>query len=223
MADTRKKAVLFDLDGTLCDTLDSLAKSVNDLLIKYGGTPFETERYMEFVGNGARKLLERAFGEAEIPEKPESDQLYAEYLEHFKTVCTYQVKPYPGLPELIADLKQAGIITAVLTNKNQEMAEKVIASCYPEGSFRLISGQRPGRPLKPIPGAALSVLWELNLRPEDCYYIGDSDVDMKMAIHSGMTSIGVLWGFRSEEELKSNGADLIVRNVGELKAILLGE
>lgn len=218
----RCKAVIFDLDGTLCDTLESLAKSGNDMLERYGAPPFPVGRYKTFAGNGARKLVERVFAAASLAERVNLDQVFAEYLEHFREVCTYQVRPYPGLPELIADLNQAGMQTAVLTNKNQEMAEKVLAASYPEGSFRLISGQRPGRPLKPIPGAALSVLWELERRPEDCYYVGDSNVDMQTATNAGMTSIGVLWGFRPEAELRAGGADLIARNTEELREILLG-
>lgn len=222
MKSTRKKAVFFDLDGTLCDTLASLAKSVNDILRKYDAPPIPTKRYQEFVGNGARKLVERAFRAAGLWEEVDQERVMDEYFANFEQVCTYKVEPYPGLRELIDDLKAEGILAVVLTNKRQEMAEKVIAACFPEGSFRLIVGQSPGRPLKPLPGSALSLLWELELRSEDCYLVGDSDIDILTAIHSGIDSIGVLWGFRTEEELRESGADFIVRDVEELRALLLG-
>lgn len=217
MQTTAFKGVIFDLDGTLVDTLASLAKSGNDLLAHYGYPPQPTRRYQQFAGNGARVLVERALEAAGDQGKTNLEEAFHLYQEGFKESCTYQVEAYPGLVEVLDKLHQKGIRTAVLTNKPQWMAEKVLAKTFPAGSLDLICGQEEGIPLKPNPKAADRILNAWQLTPQECAFVGDSNVDIQMGIGANFYTIGVTWGFRSLEELLENGAQAIAHEASELE------
>lgn len=214
---TTFKGVIFDLDGTLVDTLASLAKSGNDLLAHYGYPPQPTHRYQQFAGNGARVLVERALEAAGDQGKTDLEEAFHQYQEGFKESCTYQVEAYPGLVEILEKLHQKGIRTAVLTNKPQWMAEKVLGKTFPAESLDLICGQQEGNPLKPDPKAANRILNTWKLSPQECAFVGDSNVDIQMGRGANFYTIGVTWGFRSLEELLENGAQAIAHDDQELE------
>ena len=211
------KAVLFDLDGTLCNTLADLADAANFALAQHGFAPQPTESYKRFAGGGVGTMLRLAIGQPVDDAKLAvvlADYL-ARYSGHFadKTTC------YDGLPELIAVLKSQSYRLAVVTNKPQATAQLVIDQLYP-GRFDLIIGQREGLSLKPDPAAAKLAMDTLGVRPCECVFIGDSGVDMQTAIASGALPVGVLWGFRSRDELLQTGAMHLLDAPDELFALL---
>lgn len=212
------KAVLFDLDGTLADSLIDLAGATNYALGVKGFPAREVEEFKYFVGDGIPKMLERA-----LPESARSNELIEElkdiflpyYAEHYAD-NTYA---YDGVPELVNELKKCGFIVAVVTNKAQHMADKVVHKLYGD-SFELIFGLRPNIPAKPDPTAALMAMEELGVTPEECVFIGDSGMDVATAVNSGAVPVGELWGFRLEDELRANGAKYIISKPNELLDII---
>ncbi|MBR4911148.1 MAG: HAD-IA family hydrolase [Clostridia bacterium] len=212
------KAVLFDLDGTLADSLLDLAKSTNYAIGKFGYPARETERYKYYAGDGMPKMIERA-----LPEDGKNPENVAKilpvFLEYYGKHYCDNTKAYPGMVELIDSLKDRGITVAVVTNKAQEMAEKVVGKLY-GGRFDLILGKCEGIPPKPDPTAALIAMKKLGVTPEDCVFVGDSEMDVKTGVNSGAYPVGVLWGFREKEELLGGGAKKIIERPQELLAII---
>lgn len=212
------KAVLFDLDGTLVNSLTDLANAVNFALKQKGYPTHPTDAFKYFVGDGIPKMIERA-----LPEDKRSDEEISEIKNIFSAVYSkhYADKTYAykGMPELVDDLKSNGYTVAVITNKAQGMADIVVKSLYGD-VFDLIFGKRDSIPAKPDPTAALIAMQQLNVKPEECVFIGDSGMDVATAVNSGAVPIGELWGFRDEEELIKNGARFIIRNPNELSLII---
>lgn len=214
------KAVLFDLDGTLCDSLADLAAATDMTLRRLGfpGHSFETYRY--FVGNGIPKLIERALPEdhRSADEVERARQIFLScYGEHFADRTTV----YEGMPELIDRLKSAGIRLAVCTNKAQKNAELVVKTFYGD-RFDLIVGQRDGLPVKPDPTAARQIMAQFSVTPDECVFLGDSGVDMKTAVACGALPVGALWGYRDRDELEQNGAVALIKKPSELWTIING-
>ena len=178
-----KKLVIFDLDGTLLNTIADLAHSTNYALNKLGYPTHEIEKYNFMVGNGINKLFERALPEGEKTEENDS-------------------RPYPGIPALLSYLQSAGIQIAVASNKYQAATEKLVAHYFPEIRFTAVFGQREGVNVKPDPTVVLDILKLANVRKEDVLYVGDSGVDMQTAANAGVTACGVTWGFRPRTELE---------------------
>ncbi len=212
------KAVLFDLDGTLVDSLADLAASADYALNKLGYKGHTAKEYQYFVGNGIPKLIERS-----LPENARDTQTVQKCLQifmpYYKEHCDDKSYSYDGMPELVARLKNLGYKTAVITNKAQEMAEKVVLRLIGD-SFDIVCGKREGYPAKPNPKLTLKVMEELGVKPCECAFVGDSDTDMKTAVNSGAVPIGVLWGYRTKKEIKENGAKFIVSNAEEILQIL---
>lgn len=206
------KAVLFDLDGTLVDTLADLAASANFALKSCGYPEHPVEKYKYFVGNGITVMLSRASGktEAEV-----TDRLLPVFMNRYHKHFCDKSSVYPGMPETITEIRIRGIKTAVITNKADEMARIILDKLYPE-SFDAIFGQRDGFPCKPDPSLTLLAMKELGVKPEDCIFTGDSGVDMQTAANSGAYGAGVLWGFRTAEELTENGAKILISSPREL-------
>lgn len=208
------KAVLFDLDGTLADSLIDLADGVNTALKTKGFATHPVEAFKYFVGDGIPKMIERA-----LPQQSRNEHTVNElkdvflpyYAEHYAD-NTYA---YDGMVELVNTLKENGFIVAVVTNKAQAMADKVVTSLYGD-VFDLIFGKRDGIPAKPDPTAALMAMKELGVAPEECVFIGDSGMDVATAVNSGAVPVGELWGFRGEQELLDNGAEYIINKPYEL-------
>lgn len=217
------KACIFDLDGTLTDTLESLTYSVNATLRELGLAQITDEQCKAFVGSGARKLIERslkAAGDSKLEHIEEAMEVYGRI---FKENCTYHVTPYEGIEEMLEKLKQAGVKLAVLSNKPHLQTRDVVAAFFKSGTFTCVQGQQEGVPRKPDPTAVFQLADKLGVTREECLYIGDSDVDMKTGVAAGVTTIGVIWGFRSREVLEENGATYIVSKAKEIISIVEGE
>jgi phosphoglycolate phosphatase len=215
------KAVIFDLDGTLLDTLDDLADSMNDVLEARGFPVHDAEAYKTFVGSGAEKLVSRA-----LPAEQRDDNIIAECLKEFRKNYSdnwnNKTTPYDGIPELLNELTDKGIKMAVLSNKPHQYTELCVKELLPDWDFKKVLGQREGVPIKPDPFAPLEISAFFDLPPQDFIFLGDSDVDMRTAVNAGMYAIGALWGFRPELELRKAGADrLIVHPIEMLDLHLL--
>ncbi len=215
----RFKAVLFDLDGTLVDTLDDLADSMNRVLARMGYPLRRREEYRYMAGDGMATLARRA-----LPEEARRAEMVSrcaaamqeEYSRHWRDWS----RPYPCIPAVLAELRSRGLKLAVLSNKPDEFAKMVIGACFPPEWFAAVEGARPERPLKPDPAGALEIAARLAVAPRECLYCGDTNTDMDTAVAAGMFPVGVLWGFRQAEELVAHGARALINAPGELLALL---
>lgn len=208
------KAVLFDLDGTICNSLGDLAAAVNYTLTKLGFKTHEVDAYKYFVGNGIPKMLERALPEGhKTPEDVEKAK--AIFMPYYKEHSSDLTVKYDGIEELLVELKKRELKIAVCTNKAEPMAKIVVESLYGD-VFDEIFGQREGIPTKPDPTLAKLLMKELGVEPEECVFLGDSGVDVKTAVNSGAVAVGELWGYREIEELNENGAEFIIEKPMEL-------
>lgn len=206
--------VIFDLDGTLLDTIGDLAAAGNYALERLGKPLHTVEEYKLFVGNGIPKLIERMLPSGhEAAEEAEALEIFSEYYGRHKADRT---KPYEGMRELLADLAAAGITCVCNTNKAQEFAEELIKSVY-GGLIKEVAGAGRGFPVKPAPDAARALIGRYGGR---AVYVGDSGVDMQTAANAGIDACGVLWGFRGRAELESFAPRYIAQNVEELKKII---
>lgn len=214
------KACIFDLDGTLTDTLESLTYSVNATLVELNLPEITSEQCKSFVGSGARFLIERALqasGDAELVHIEEAMSVYGRI---FKTNCTYHVAPYEGIVDMLKALKEEGVKLAVLSNKPHLQTVDVVASFFEDGTFTHVQGQQEGVPRKPDPTAACMIAEKLGVNLGECVYIGDSDVDMQTGNAAGMETVGVTWGFRPKEMLIANGAKHTIDRPEELISIV---
>ena len=197
-----KKLVIFDLDGTLLDTIADLAESANYALKQLGYPTHDVETIRTFVGNGINKLLERA-----LPSHEQTEENVIRMRSHF--VPYYDVhnadlsNPYPGIVSLLEDLQAKGIQIAVASNKYQEATVKLVKQYFPDIDFIEILGQREGINVKPDPTIVFDILQKADVSKEDILYVGDSGVDMQTAINAGVDAVGVTWGFRPRAELES--------------------
>lgn len=211
------RCVIFDLDGTLLNTLDDLADACNHALSKQGLPLHETEKYRYFVGNGIPKLIERILPEDKREELHEKTyRLFCDYYDIHKNDKT---RPYEGITELLSKLKEQGIKTAVVTNKGHSFAEELINDIF--GSLiDKIYGSVEGLPKKPDPYFVNKAVDYFGSNPSEVLYVGDSGVDMLTGKNAGLETCGVLWGFRDREELLENGADYLVTTAEELYHII---
>lgn len=207
-----KKAVIFDLDGTLTDTIASLKKSGDLAMGKFGFGPYTEEEYEYFVGDGAAELVKRALIAGGDKELIHFDEAYEEYLRVFEEYCMYRVEPYDGIRELLAALKEKGVMLAVLSNKPHERTLTVIRDIFGDDCFTVVQGQMEGIARKPSPEGVFCILDKLSLTPEEILYLGDTGTDMQTGKSAGAFTIGALWGFRTREELIKNHADAIIEN-----------
>lgn len=211
-----KKAVIFDLDGTLADSLESIAYCTNRAIGRYGFAPFETERFKYFVGDGAAELIRRALKAAGDEELACYDKVKAEYDVIFEADCMYKVVPYDGIVELLHTLREKGIKTAVLSNKPHERTQDVISKLFDDGMFNVVQGQMEGINRKPSPDGVHYIAKQLGITVEDIVYVGDTNTDMQTGKSAGAFTVGVLWGFRDRKELEENHADAIIAAPHEL-------
>lgn len=205
-----KKAVIFDLDGTLSDSIASIKYCGDRALALVGYGPFPESDYKYFVGDGAATLIRRALIASGDTKCSHFEKVFALYKELFAEDCMYQVRPYEGIPELLTALKEAGLRIAVLSNKPHDQTVNVIETLFGKGYFDVIRGQIDGQPIKPDPSGVFVILKELGLKPEDILYLGDTATDMKTGKSAGAFTIGVLWGFRDRRELEEGNADVII-------------
>lgn len=207
-----KKAVIFDLDGTLTDTIASIKISADKAVGKYGFGPFSEEQYKFFVGDGAATLIERCLKAGGDTGLQYFEGAYQEYLKVFEEYCMYRVVPYEGIRELLAALQERGIRMAVLSNKPHLRTGEVITSIFGDSCFDVVRGQMDGVPKKPSPEGVFCILEELSIKPEEVLYLGDTGTDMQTGKSAGAFTVGALWGFREKKELVQNGADAIIEN-----------
>lgn len=192
---------IFDLDGTLLDTIAALTYTTNKTLFRFGLGSIEPEQTKQIVGDGYKKQMERALKLAGDENLIHYEEVLPVYMEYFAQYCMKDVVPYEGIRHLLDYLKENGITAAVFSNKPHEQAVKNIEDQFESGTFAVIRGEQPGTPKKPAPDGALLICRELGLEPKDCLYLGDTDTDMKTGQAAGMDTVGVLWGFRGREEL----------------------
>lgn len=211
-----KKAVIFDLDGTLSDSINSIKYCADKALKPFGIGPFEKKQYCYFVGDGAANLVKRALIAGGDTELVHFEEAFALYKEIFRDNCMYEVKPYEGIRELLAKLKELGIKIAVLSNKPHAETINVIETLFGKDYFDVILGQQDGVAIKPSPDGVFLILKELSLTADDILYLGDTSTDMKTGKSAGAFTVGALWGFREREELKENNADVIIEHPLEL-------
>lgn len=209
------KAVLFDLDGTLINSIDDLADSVNHTLGALGYPTHETEKYKYFIGNGMRKLIERALG---VSETEVVDRVLEKFMAYYREHSLDKTRPYDGVTELLDALTKKGIISVIVTNKAHAAAVKIGKHFF--GDNIKVYGQREGVPTKPDPAIVNLVLDELRLHKSECIFVGDSGMDMAVGVNSGVTPVGVSWGFRTKDELWDNGASFIADTPAELLKIV---
>jgi len=210
------KAVLFDLDGTLADTLQDLCDAANAVLTANGFPTHDTEAYRTFVGNGAKTLMMLSSG---VTEDERLESLYRAFLKQYDAHCLDKVTPYDGVLATLDSLTAKGYRLGVVTNKPHEQAEKIVSHLF-GNRFGCVFGNRPDSyPRKPDPTVVRLAAKALSVKTEDCVFVGDSDVDVVTAHNAGIPCYGCAFGFRGEEELLKAGADSIVYSFTELQKI----
>ena len=212
-------AVLFDLDGTLLDTLADIANSANAALSRFGFPTHPVDAYRYFVGDGTGTLVRRVVPEQHHDSRTLekcNEAISAEYGKRWAE----NTQPYSGIPELLAELEQRGIPKAVLSNKRHDFTRITVEEFLPDFHFQIVRGVQPPVPSKPDPAGALRIADELGIAPERFIYLGDTSTDMRTANAAGMFPAGVLWGFRTAEELAANGAKVLLKTPQEVLSLL---
>ena len=215
----RYKAILFDLDGTLLDTLEDLATAANRALGTLGLPAHPTDAYRVFVGDGLRTLAERILP-GEQRSAAQVDALVAAFEREYSRTWNERTAPYAGVPEMLDRLTTGGYRLSVLSNKPDAFTRLCVEQLLPHWTFAPLYGQRPGVPKKPDPAAALAIAAELDLDPAEVLYLGDTATDMHTARAAGMAAVGVLWGFRTADELRAAGARHLLGHPDELQPLL---
>ena len=215
-----KKLVIFDLDGTLLNTIADLAASTNHALQACGFPTHDVSAYRYFVGNGIMKLFERA-----LPEEARSVEQLARirvlFVPYYDAHNMDRSCPYPGMVALLTRLQAEGVALAVASNKYQAATEKLVAHFFPGISFVKILGQREGIPTKPDPGIVNEIVAAAGVAKSDVLYVGDSNVDMQTALNGGVDACGVTWGFRPKEELAAYHPRLLAERAEEIAEVVL--
>lgn len=204
------KGILFDLDGTLLDTLESLASSYNKALEKAGFDPHPVDAYRYFVGNGARKCTERSLGSNASESNIEA--VLAEQRQIYESNWSKDTAPYTGVVELLKSLKGARLKLGVLSNKDHQFTQTMISHYFGDSLFEEVQGYEADIQLKPHPSGALKIAQRLGLESGDMALVGDSQMDIQTAIACNMVAIGVCWGFRERTELENAGAELLIES-----------
>jgi phosphoglycolate phosphatase len=212
-------AILFDLDGTLLDTLTDIANSANAALINLGFPAHPVDAYRYFVGDGSECLVRRILPEGHRTE--ETIKICHEMsLGEYTRRWAENTRPYPGVPELLRALEQRHIPMAVLSNKHDDFTKLTTARLLPNVSFQIVQGAIPSVPVKPDPTSALQIAEQMKIPPERFLYLGDTNTDMQTAQAAGMYGVGVLWGFRTAEELTASGAQALVKKPEDILNLL---
>ena len=210
------KACIFDLDGTLTNTLESMTYSVNLTLKEMGLSQITKDQYRMFVGNGARVLIEESLKVSGDPKASRIEEGMKIYGRIFDQNCTYHVTLYEGIPEMLKALKDRGIHLAVLSNKPDRQTVKVVKEIFGDNIFDYAQGQKDGIRRKPEPDGVWYLMEQMQVSKEECLYIGDSEVDAATGKNAGLKTIGVLWGFRDRKTLETAGADHLIERPEEL-------
>jgi phosphoglycolate phosphatase len=211
--------VLFDLDGTLADTLEDLADAMDRVLRGEGLPGHGYAEYRRMIGHGIRRLVSAALP-ADRRDDPTVDRCFARMIADYGEHSLVKTHLYDGVAELLAALKAVGLKLAVLSNKADEPTRRIVAALFADGAFDAVAGARPDVPLKPDPAGALLAAASLGIEPGRTIYVGDSPTDMRTALAAGMTPVGVSWGFRTRGELVEAGASAVIDHPPELLALL---
>lgn len=203
------KAAVFDLDGTLIDTLLDIANSANSALAKYGFPPHGIDEYRYFIGDGATMLISRA-----LPAEKRIDAIISDCVKAFHETYSLNwnvnTKPYDGVMEVLDELTAKQVKMAILSNKPDDFTKLCVRELLPGKRFEIVLGQKEGIPMKPDPAGANKIADILSIAPSQFLYLGDSGIDMQTATGAGMFAVGALWGFRSREELMTHGAQVMI-------------
>lgn len=216
------KAVIFDLDGTLLDTLADIADSFNAALARKNYGEFSVEEYRYFVGRGMDELITNII-EAGNLDPSEFLEIKNAYIEEYALRSKNKTKPYPGVIELLKTLKSMGILVAILSNKPHFQTEGVVEYYFKDFLFDSVYGKKPEFEIKPNPASALQLIKDLSVSKEEVLYVGDTNTDMETAYNAGFTKVGVTYGFRPKDELINAGADYTVDNALDILKIVKGE
>jgi phosphoglycolate phosphatase len=203
------KAVIFDLDGTLLDTLEDIADAANHVLLQRGFPTHDMDAYRHFVGDGVNILFARV-----LPEEKQNEELVAQCVAAFREAYGHhwnvKTKPYDRVPEMLDGLVARGFKMAVLSNKPDDFAKKCVSELLSKWQFKVVYGAQDGIPRKPNPGMALRIAKLVVVEPDHILYLGDTAIDMETAVAAGMFPVGALWGFRTAEELRNSGAEKVI-------------
>lgn len=215
-----KKLVIFDLDGTLLDTIDDLGEAANHALRTLGYPERKREEYYLLAGRGITNLLKSALPAGEDTEENVS-LIRKHFLAHYNVHLCDKTHPYPGIPGLLESISAAGVRVAVASNKFQSGAETVVGHFFPTIPFVTILGQREGYPIKPNPGIVDLCMEAAGVTKDGVLYVGDTNVDMQTGLNAGIDTVGVTWGFRTREELEACGPLAVVDTPEELETLIL--
>ncbi len=219
MSENKFQAIIFDLDGTLLDTLADIANATNAALTRLGFPTHPQDAYRYFLGDGMDCLVRRSVPE----ESHDGDTLkkcHEAILSEYKHRWAENTRPYPGIAELLSELDRRGITKAVLSNKPDALTKQTVDKLLGSFRFEIVRGARPEIPTKPDPSGAILIADELGITPGQFIYVGDTDTDMQTARAAGMFSAGALWGFRTAEELSANGAQTLLKTPIDLLSLL---
>jgi phosphoglycolate phosphatase len=216
------EAIIFDLDGTLLDTLTDIAEAMNAALGRFGYGPHPVEDYRYYVGDSVRSMVERTLPKEKITEQIIED-CSAALTEEYRKRWPNHTKPYPGIIKLLVELEKKKILKAVLSNKPQEFTTVIVRTFLGDFHFEDVVGVNEIVKKKPDPTAALEIASRLKVPPEKILYLGDTNTDMQTAVNAGMHPVGALWGFRTAEELKKFGAKKLVEKPLDVLKVLAGD
>ena len=210
------KAVLFDLDGTLLDTVPDIQKCVNDMLVSRGYPTIDYAQTCAYVGDGAIKLIERALpaGAGDV------EECYRQFRTAFAASSNALTRLFPDELETLLALKARGLKLGIVTNKPQDATERIVAQFFPEGLFDFVGGDSGMFPCKPDPSLARYAALSMRVSPADCAFVGDGETDAHVARNAGMQGVSVLWGYRTREQLEAAGAEVFVKDFAELQKFL---
>ncbi|HOO44037.1 MAG TPA: HAD family hydrolase [Bacillota bacterium] len=215
------KAVIFDLDGTLLDTISDISDSVNAVLSSMGHSTFSESQYKYFVGMGVDELIKTVMRENGII-GDEFDTIKSGYIQEYAKRNSIKTKPYDGILDMLRKLKDSGVKICILSNKPHFQTEEVVAKYFDDIAFDVVFGKKPEYKIKPDPESALKILEILGITQAEALYVGDTNTDMQTAINAGIKSVGVLWGFRTMNELIAAGAGYIINDPKNILSIVGG-
>ena len=215
------QAAIFDLDGTLADTIEAIRDAINLTMVHYGYPTHTYEEIREYIGNGAKNLVLRSMPAAAAQDRAQHERVFLTYQDNYDRGHLATNRCYDGIPELIAALHASGVRLAVLSNKQDRHVQGLIAQLFPNGEFTVIMGQMDHLPKKPDPTVPLMIAEQLGVLPTECAFIGDSEVDIRTAKHARMPSIAVSWGYRDRDLLLAESPDAIADTPSALAQILM--
>ena len=206
------KAVIFDFDGTIADTIDALKHSINLTMNAFGYPESTREDVLRNINNGARELIRRSLPAHLHKDEEKVTEVLTLYRKMYDNVYLETKEAYGGIPEVFTELHKRGYLLAILSNKPDEYMPPLAEALLPKGTYQISRGQRQGAAAKPDPKCVFTLTDELGVTPSECALVGDSNVDMQTAKNAGLVAVGVTWGYRSEEILREAGADIMVHD-----------